>query len=126
MNGYICLYIVLRGAILMLQFLEGKNATKAIAWLDKGESTAVLNRHEIRDNSLFMKAYQSIADNKYLYLGIFIIIRNVFGSNKYKIIPTEWILDKTKQFWKPIYNSMMNIWVQQFHTIVQLFKNIGY
>ena len=108
----------------MLQFLEGKNATKAIAWLDKGETKDILNRHEIIDNSLFMKAYQSVAENKYLYLGVFIIIRNVFGSNRFKLIPTEWWLDKSIRILQPLTQPLVNLWTRYFSQAMQVFKTL--
>ncbi len=82
---------MLRGALLMLQFLEGNNATKAISWLDTYETKANLAVNPLTTNDLANSVYRSIVDNKYLFLGIFVVMRNIFGSSRFKLVSNAWV-----------------------------------
>lgn len=112
----------------MLQFLEGNQTTKAIAWVDKNDGIEDIQRElnlnvvtKVTRNDLFSTFYDSIIENKYLYLATFIVLRNIFGSNKYKLIPTEWWVNKLQiTTLEPLF---INIW-NYFNKLIINFQNI--
>ena len=95
----------------MLQFLEGNHVSKSIMWLDKNETKKMLGRNDITANPLYIEAYHAFRENKYMYIGIFIVIRNIFGSNRYKIIPTEKWVNALYGISSPILNSLRTVFV---------------
>lgn len=58
--------LVIRGSLLMSQFLEGNKITNAIAWLDKNENSKELIRN--KHNDLYDRILQGLEDNKYVFL----------------------------------------------------------
>jgi len=123
--------LVLRGALLMLQFLEGNNNTKVITWLDKNEvefPDELLDRNavtKVTRNDLVSGVYSSVVDNKYLFLVVCVVLRNIFGSNKYKLVPTELWMGKVApavftgikaavvRSWETVWKVMANAYAPQ-------------
>lgn len=70
--------LVIRGAMLMAQFLEGNQTSTAIEWLDVNENSNELAPSV--NTSTFTLLKEKLNANKYVFLGVIAIYRWYFGD----------------------------------------------